>query len=413
MSWEGGVWVGPMTALAVLDGRDPSWEATDFVALQQDAQRDGINLPPSTLRAMLTRQLAIASASGASSSGGAGTAAGADGHAGAAAEPGAPSTASDAAVDRMDLCEALGGTAAPDGERSLAHLPDCVLLSVLALLDAPALARIAVVSREFAALVAANDDLWCALVARRYEPVRWALPAASLTPASEGETWRAVYARLSLPGEGHWRCLAAAPHATQQSCWIVIDGAIYDVTTFMHRHPGMAASLQLFGGTDATAAFEEVPHSEFAHRYMRTLTVPGLELPAEDFPPRFAAADASPGAGWRFDQLREIAAGLRASTPTMSARLNLLNEVVPPQLRTLRELMPARVGVGAISEVGRAAALRVGGATSAAKEYLSAFRDPLNDLRATLSERISGERTRSCSPTTASRSDGASSGSEM
>ena len=42
MSWHDALQAGPMTALRVLDGRDPTWEADDFVALQQDAQSEGV-----------------------------------------------------------------------------------------------------------------------------------------------------------------------------------------------------------------------------------------------------------------------------------------------------------------------------------------------------------------------------------
>ena len=69
---------------------------------------------------------------------------------------------------------------------------------------------------------------------------------------------------------------------------------MYDVTEFMHQHPGMASALKLFGGDDATAAFREVPHSSLAHRLMRSLEVPGLSLPPEDFPPRLEQAEPPP-----------------------------------------------------------------------------------------------------------------------
>ena len=210
------------------------------------------------------------------------------------------------------------------GEHSLAHLPDCLLLSILAALDAPALARVAVVCREMAAIVHEHDaPLWHGLLVRRYQPVRWALPE-QFPHCLHGSapTWRALYARLSLPGEGNWRCLAAARHAGDAaaeraasgdpSCWIVIDGAVYDVTEFMHQHPGMASLLKLMGGTDASDEFHQVPHSRLAHRLMAALEVPGLQLSAEDFPPRFAAARAAAPAS-RFERLRQYLATLSPS----------------------------------------------------------------------------------------------------
>ena len=70
-----------------------------------------------------------------------------------------------------------------------------------------------------------------------------------------------------------------------------IRGVVYDVTTFMHRHPGMPDALRLFGGDDATAAFDEVPHSALALRFMHSLAVPGLRLAQEGRPLRLPAPE--------------------------------------------------------------------------------------------------------------------------
>jgi cytochrome b involved in lipid metabolism len=40
-----------------------------------------------------------------------------------------------------------------------------------------------------------------------------------------------------------------ANHNTRESCWIVIDSKVYDVTSFLHQHPGGAAILLRQGGT--------------------------------------------------------------------------------------------------------------------------------------------------------------------
>ncbi|OIW22570.1 mitochondrial cytochrome-like protein b2 [Coniochaeta ligniaria NRRL 30616] len=49
-----------------------------------------------------------------------------------------------------------------------------------------------------------------------------------------------------------------AKHATRESCWIVIDSKVYDVTSFLFRHPGGAAILLRQAGSDATAEFAKV-----------------------------------------------------------------------------------------------------------------------------------------------------------
>ncbi|PSR79296.1 mitochondrial cytochrome-like protein b2 [Coniella lustricola] len=49
-----------------------------------------------------------------------------------------------------------------------------------------------------------------------------------------------------------------ANHKTADSCWIVIENKVYDVTGFLNRHPGGRGILLKQGGTDATNEFNKV-----------------------------------------------------------------------------------------------------------------------------------------------------------
>jgi len=62
-----------------------------------------------------------------------------------------------------------------------------------------------------------------------------------------------------------------ALHASNESCWIVIKGLVYDVTEF--HHPGGNDRLFDLGGQDATSGFEAVRHSSAAARHLRRLLV--------------------------------------------------------------------------------------------------------------------------------------------
>ena len=44
-------------------------------------------------------------------------------------------------------------------------------------------------------------------------------------------------------------------HDSSQSCWLLISGKIYDVTTFLNSHPGNASTILPTCGTDATVAY--------------------------------------------------------------------------------------------------------------------------------------------------------------
>ena len=46
-------------------------------------------------------------------------------------------------------------------------------------------------------------------------------------------------------------------HATEQTCYVVINGNVYDLTTFIARHKGGAAKILALCGTDGTVAFQK------------------------------------------------------------------------------------------------------------------------------------------------------------
>lgn len=270
----------------------------DFESVQREAAAGGETLPPATLRAMLLKDAARAAAA-------------------RGEDAGTAAVGACAFAARRPLPTKLA-----ESDLSLAQFPSELLLALLGWMDAPTLSICALVSRELNVL-ARSEELWHALVRRRYEPIAWALPADALTThatAAFSRPWFALYVSLAMRGhEGDWRCLAAAKATSGGRCWIILEGCIYDVTEFMHRHPGMvrhsarllpatlsvahrccvppsqAASLELFGGTDATEAFRQVPHSPLAHRVMRSLEVEGpdgapLRLPDEGSPAALLAA---------------------------------------------------------------------------------------------------------------------------
>lgn len=61
-----------------------------------------------------------------------------------------------------------------------------------------------------------------------------------------------------------------AQHDTEQSCWAAIDGAVYDLTDWIGRHPGGRQRILALCGTDATERFHTQhddarrPHAQLA-----------------------------------------------------------------------------------------------------------------------------------------------------
>ncbi|KAF5020292.1 hypothetical protein F66182_7668 [Fusarium sp. NRRL 66182] len=64
-----------------------------------------------------------------------------------------------------------------------------------------------------------------------------------------------------------------AAHKAKNDLWITIHGKVYDVTPYVRDHPGGADVLIDVAGSDATAAYEDVGHSEDADQLLEDFLV--------------------------------------------------------------------------------------------------------------------------------------------
>eukprot|EP00268_Persea_americana_P036909 TRINITY_DN36465_c0_g1_i1.p1 TRINITY_DN36465_c0_g1~~TRINITY_DN36465_c0_g1_i1.p1 ORF type:complete len:135 (-),score=27.27 TRINITY_DN36465_c0_g1_i1:179-583(-) len=69
----------------------------------------------------------------------------------------------------------------------------------------------------------------------------------------------------------------AAQHNTQNDCWVVIDGKVYDVTEYLDEHPGGDDVVLAATGKDATDDFEDAGHSKSAREIMKDYCIGELE----------------------------------------------------------------------------------------------------------------------------------------
>jgi len=62
-------------------------------------------------------------------------------------------------------------------------------------------------------------------------------------------------------------------HSSEESCWLVMHGKVYDVTEFLDDHPGGDEIILQAAGRDATDDFEDVGHSEAARRQLEPMLI--------------------------------------------------------------------------------------------------------------------------------------------
>lgn len=61
-------------------------------------------------------------------------------------------------------------------------------------------------------------------------------------------------------------------HTTRESVWIIIDDYVFDVTSYMSKHPGGSQLFLKYAGTDCTKQFNDAKHVD-AFNYMDDLCV--------------------------------------------------------------------------------------------------------------------------------------------
>lgn len=53
-----------------------------------------------------------------------------------------------------------------------------------------------------------------------------------------------------------------AMHASEDDCWTIVDGSVYDITAYVPRHPGGVNAISRACGTDGSSLFNERTDSD-------------------------------------------------------------------------------------------------------------------------------------------------------
>jgi len=100
-----------------------------------------------------------------------------------------------------------------------------------------------------------------------------ALPLVATIPAKVSaaqETLNTLADTSGSSAEADGGCLTmdvVAKHNSKESCWVVIDGKVLDVTKFLTEHPGGELSILTFAGKDATEEFGMIHPPDVIGKY--------------------------------------------------------------------------------------------------------------------------------------------------
>ena len=80
------------------------------------------------------------------------------------------------------------------------------------------------------------------------------VPGASSSPSGTQEKKEEKVEEKKSVG-GSYTVEEVAKHNKKNDCWVIVDGQVLDVTSFLHEHPGGEKAILLYAGRDATEEF--------------------------------------------------------------------------------------------------------------------------------------------------------------
>ena len=108
---------------------------------------------------------------------------------------------------------------------------------------------------------------------------------AGIVPAatSGGAAASGGLARTPTAAEGALRAISkdeVAKHNSEKDCWVILNGKVYDVTTFLPDHPGGKKAIVLYAGKDASEEFNMLHAANVLTKYLPKEACIGTSGPA-------------------------------------------------------------------------------------------------------------------------------------
>ena len=92
-------------------------------------------------------------------------------------------------------------------------------------------------------------------------PARTSAPASNSAPSAPSAPAPAAASGSKQDKTKVWTKDDVAKHNNEKDCWVIVNGQVLDVTSFLKDHPGGKKAILLFAGKDATEEFSILPSS--------------------------------------------------------------------------------------------------------------------------------------------------------
>ena len=125
-------------------------------------------------------------------------------------------------------------------------------------------------------------------------------------------------------------------HSTTADCWLVIHGQVYDVSRFIHDHPGGTQLIADWAGKDGTAAFSAIHSTEVLSMldekallgHVNTHSIQPQHKQPHPRPVSASSASATPGSNQQTrDEVQQLKEGMRADGAASSAASDPVRQV--------------------------------------------------------------------------------------
>jgi cytochrome b involved in lipid metabolism len=76
---------------------------------------------------------------------------------------------------------------------------------------------------------------------------------------------------------GEYSAAEVAKHNTDKDCWVIVNGQVLDVTSFLNDHPGGKKVIMIYAGRDATEEFNMMHKPDVIEKYAPEVVIGTLK----------------------------------------------------------------------------------------------------------------------------------------